>query len=445
MNITLIRVTIAIESSWAVGGVALPDAEVDLPVQRDPRGSDQAHLPATALVGSLRAHLGEPLATTWFGPALGGREVRTGTRELAAGRARALGAVLTESRVNTRGRTAVDRGRRAADEGMFRQVELVDPSQVTFALEVEHPSSGDLDIGELRDLIGTWQPAVGRGRSAGMGHARVTDVRSLDLDLSVAGDLTWWLTGRRAWLLGLDSASLPPGRSEEGGSVDQQEKSDTQTVHCYNVTVTEPIHVGTGEEVAARAPAPTLASANDFVIPGASWRGVFRHRIEHILDAVGATPTERDAIIEELFGSLASGRGALAFSESRVRKGEPIIRTHVAIDRFTGGARDTSLFSLQAIPPGATLTLRITAPMGTAHTANLLQHVLRDLHDGLIGVGGHGSRGYGSVRVTAGRPTVEPVVVTDLLTELRAQPAATSAQRPATSAEPIATSPEVSV
>ena len=70
----------------------------------------------------------------------------------------------------------------------------------------------------------------------------------------------------------------------------------------------------------------------------------------------------------------------------------------MAIDRFTGGVIDGGLYRVTALDAGATLTLRIrgvgdlTSPIG-----NLIRHVARDLHDGLMAVGGMGTRGYGRV------------------------------------------------
>ena len=153
-------------------------------------------------------------------------------------------------------------------------------------------------------------------------------------------------------------------------------------------------------------------------IPGSSWKGVFRHRVDFILDVVGATDLQRDGIAAALFGSQQHGRGLLTFGDSPIKDTQTQPRTHVAIDRFTGGARDGSLFTLDSVPRGSTFTLHIGGAAAIGPVENLLNHVIRDLSEGVIGVGGHGSRGYGWVARSGDPPALGAVDVPALYAAL---------------------------
>lgn len=113
------------------------------------------------------------------------------------------------------------------------------------------------------------------------------------------------------------------------------------------------------------------------------------------------------------------GRGPLWFGDSPLPDNNCVQRSHVAIDRFTGGARQGALFKVKAVRPGVNLTLRYRWERGQIPpaVANLINHVLRDLHDGLATVGGMGTRGYGWVTLRS--PEAVPVEAVSLEVLLR--------------------------
>ncbi len=81
-----------------------------------------------------------------------------------------------------------------------------------------------------------------------------------------------------------------------------------------------------------------------------------------------------------------------------------VVRQHVAIDRFTGGAQEGLLYTVEALEFGA-FDL-VVEPLGTdlgdigaAEIRALLRLALEDLDDGLTGIGAGVARGYGSVSV----------------------------------------------
>lgn len=434
---TLIRITLTLEGRWAVGHQASADSEIKLPVLMDPRvppqGVARPYLPATGLVGSLRRHLGSA-ALPWLGPEPGQHEATTGTQSSDAadrrGALQFLGTLPIDASIAARGVTAVEGGRGAAAVGSLRTEQWAEPGLAT--LVAVHQGERDA---ELMSALARWRPFVGRGRTAGLGRANVTGLLSATIDLADPAHLLWWLTGRDAWLC--STRDLPKGVAAKDDTLadDSPERKEAdRPVLDLGFIVAERIHVGTGAQElldGRQADSPmrsgqssqTGASLRNLIVPGSSWKGIFRHRCETILRLAGATDAQLSSIVASLFGSPSLGRGMLTFGDTGAEATRTSVRRHVAIDRFTGGARDSALVTVLSIPEDQKLTLQIRSdgPLPT-EARSLLLHVTRDLHDGLIGVGRHTTRGYGSVRLDkAGRHLVAdlpPVDVAGLLAAL---------------------------
>jgi CRISPR/Cas system CSM-associated protein Csm3 (group 7 of RAMP superfamily) len=166
------------------------------------------------------------------------------------------------------------------------------------------------------------------------------------------------------------------------------------------------LHVGTG----SRRDKVSVTRMRDGqpLVPGSSWKGLFRARAGYIVrtcwgeDAACTCQTGcGKCLLCDIFGSAAR-RGRIAFRSSAITTADsPQTINHVAIDRVSGGARDKLLFSDDVITSG-TLKLTITAlDVVEPWQGDLLRHVERDIHDGLIGVGGGAQRGQGTLRLTA--------------------------------------------
>ena len=86
----------------------------------------------------------------------------------------------------------------------------------------------------------------------------------------------------------------------------------------------------------------------------------------------------------------------------------------MGIDRVSGGSRDALLFRTAPITSGR-LALQIDA-LGEIQpwVRNVIHHVLRDIDDGLIGVGSRTTRGLGTLRLADPLDGLEPVTVPQL-------------------------------
>lgn len=443
-TITLIRVDLELTSP---GGVSGPESGAGrdgakLPLACDPDGNP--YVPATSLAGSLRAHAGDEAARL-FGQVggnagssengrdddvqgagqVGGRgrsqtggKARTGSRanDTAAGTdgrdganevavaspVRFVGtAVELAAPLVARSRTAVDRRRAAAASGMLRTSQHLPPgSTITAYLRLDDPSLLD----ELLSALAGWRPYVGGGRSVGFGQAKVTGVRSRTLDLASPSGLRSWLTEGGPDLYGdavTEPVTLPEAEAEGGEGVLRSEWE-----------IVDGLHIGSGRRDEEDKVAQSLrASDGTPFVPGSTWKGVLRSRCEFILRSIGVQACESDGclicLICQTFGwSGGDGdsvglRSRLIFVDSPIREASQVVRQHVALDRFTGGAADGLLFAEEVVESGRlTLEVQVDGNPVSAVVPALLTLAMADIHDGFVGVGSATTRGLGTLRRT---------------------------------------------
>lgn len=144
-------------------------------------------------------------------------------------------------------------------------------------------------------------------------------------------------------------------------------------------------------------------------IPGTSWAGAIRHRMEELL---GAPPSNKDSAkksIDKIFGYVdgkgnnVKARSKIMFSETRILGGEDKQISRNAIDRFTGGTVDGALFT-ESTHYGGTTELKIAYDSDDKKKMNereisALVATLCDLHYGFLAVGGETSIGRGLFRI----------------------------------------------
>jgi CRISPR/Cas system CSM-associated protein Csm3 (group 7 of RAMP superfamily) len=391
VNITLMAFDIELAPGWGVGTVTVDDPVVDRDLLLDAAG--QPWVPGSALAGSLRAHLrevdeadGTDLETRLMGsrPPAGRHEKTTASRLWLLGSRFRPGGTGLETEVA--GQTAIDRVRSAAAATSLRHSRTVSSGGTLTAYA---RCEGDLSAEELA-VLARWRPAVGRGRSTGGGVARLDRLRHGTVDPADPAGRMIWLTNT-----GPDLVDAVATASLRGSPADQAWLS-------VELSIEDALLVG---DPRPTGPArPRLRNGHP-VVPGTAWKGLFRSRVEYILRSrYGQTAVCANGcggcVTCDLFGHQGA-RGRLAFRDSPVEASTiPPERTQVGIDRVTGGAHDRLLFPTRPVTQGR-LRLRVDtlAPVdGWVRPA--LLHVLRDLHDRLIGLGSRVTRGMGTVRLT---------------------------------------------
>jgi CRISPR/Cas system CSM-associated protein Csm3 (group 7 of RAMP superfamily) len=391
--ITVMLAVIDVDAGWAVGAADAGSATIDRELLVDRDGNPW--VPASTLAGSLRAHLARNGADERL---MGSRPPGQPTEEplnpsslwLLGTRTHANGAAPQTEVVAS---TAIDPRRRAARPQSLRYSRQVgDACQIKlYALHEGAVGNADWRI------LASWRPAIGRDRTRGGGTAKLTRLAYRAYDLDDAQQLRQWLnTAGYDRFTGLTDVTIPAAADD--------------TVLQATFELADPLHIATGSR--HNSTSLTRTRNGRPLLPATAWKGLFRARTGYIIrtrlgdNAACTTQTGcGDCPLCDLFGS-AGRRGRLAFRDSTVNNPEHAERAHVAIDRVSGGARDKLLFTQQVIMSGQ-LTLTINGLDQIDHWEhNMLLHVVRDLDDGLIGVGGGAQRGQGTLRLTAGSRAV---------------------------------------
>jgi CRISPR/Cas system CSM-associated protein Csm3 (group 7 of RAMP superfamily) len=212
------------------------------------------------------------------------------------------------------------------------------------------------------------------------------------------------------------------------------EAQDEEPVLRATLSIRGPWRIGSGEPPPKEAQGdreheviPLLKTAAGFLVPGSGLKGLLRSRAEFILRSTGAVPPPcldqqcGTCWTCQVFGhgggkdtepGSVGARSAIRVADAVVQKPEPVRRTHIAIDRFTGGVLDGALYEVEALEAG-TFTVQVEQlAMLTEERLTEIRAVLRlilaDLDDGIIGIGAGVARGYGSVTVVpdGGLPNV---------------------------------------
>lgn len=416
---------VAAPEAHRVGSVLRPD----LPVARD--GWGNPYLPGTSLVGSLRQQTPTGRRRDLFGdvfkdPDRSAENVRAETTAIASP-VRVLGTRLTlpEPDLIRRRRTAVDRHRAAAQAASLHDRELLPPgTELTLWLRIDAETANSPLVDEVVALLGTWRPRIGGGRTTGYGRAELTTVQHRVIDLSTPDGLRHWLTVGGPGLVD-DQATVVYERAQRAGGAPDEPYLFGQALQFR---IADALHIGSGtfaERAGRRGGIAQILRdhENTPVIPGSTWKGILRTRVEFILRSVCAVDvcasvTDNASggcgacVVCEAFGwterpgaaandgppsKTVGARGRLLFADSPVRDGSVKVRNHVAIDRVFGGARDEALFSEETVEDGhLALHIRHDKPVPDVVRAALIL-ALEDLADGTIGIGGGTTRGYGTV------------------------------------------------
>lgn len=147
------------------------------------------------------------------------------------------------------------------------------------------------------------------------------------------------------------------------------------------------------------------------VVSGTSLAGALRARAGRILKTLAPQEDQKERILDGIFGSNMDARptkkyaSRLVVKESEIDADERnwLVQQRVSIDRFTGGAYDTALFS-EAPLTGGTVELEMTLqgkpPEGQDANADvgILLLLLKDLWTGDLPLGGTSSIGRGRLR-----------------------------------------------
>lgn len=398
------------------GGVTVPGTGDEPQAMLDLGPDGRVQLPGTSLAGALRDLVhgarGAEMAQAWFGPLLKEGADARASRIWVLGSRR-----LDDTAGDVLASTRISRVRGAAEQNTLRKEEVL-PAGARFEVFVRWDDADRAEVEDLGTLIAAWRPLIGRGVSRGRGRCRVEEVRHGTLRLDEPADLLRWLT-----LSGPDLVRAVTQETVAAG----HDAADADLLFRVPVSIAGPWHIGTGEKPpkGSREAIPLRRLGGKPVVPGSAVKGLLRSRAEYILRSVGVTPEPCiDASCGpglacwtcRVFGrgggrdeddTAVGARAAVRVADADVAGWVVAERTHIAIDRFTGGVLDGALYSVEVLEAG-TFPLAVERLPGTVddelaqQVAAVLRLVLEDLNDGIIGMGGGTARGYGSVQADFG-------------------------------------------
>lgn len=411
------------------------------------RGVDGSFvIPGTSLAGVLRSLVERLSARTCCideGPGRRGDaacgcaacglmgDVRVGSRAALPSRVLVRDAVLTGANLRVSDGVAIERVRRAAaDARKFDQEEIAPGATLTIAIIGRDLSADELAwVGAALRLIGAGELPLGGRVAQGFGRLAGASPTCRRRNLSTASHVL------AAVVHGSDADAAWPEAVEPFPGKDVRLPGATAIEFEAMIATDATLLVADPAEATAtgfdRAPRGGAAAPE---LPGTSFRGVLRSQAERILRSLSENaacdPTDgNDCCVSSerrarkhgqpferclachLFGN-EEWAGWLQIRVDRVDGGRPVPFDHVAIDRFTGGARDRLKFDALATR-GATWRVRLEitdVPDGDrAWVRGLLALALGDIHDGRARLGHGGARGHGHLRIKGAPDFGEPL------------------------------------
>jgi CRISPR/Cas system CSM-associated protein Csm3 (group 7 of RAMP superfamily) len=278
------------------------------------------------------------------------------------------------------------------------------PAGTTFDLRFELLIPKDKDTTQLKQSLACVLQGLANGditlgarKRRGFGQCRVKQWRVVDYDLSTTKGLLYWIkedeskiqTGDNiAELLGV---ILPKEDAREYFALDATFDVDGSLLIRAEAESGASVDAGHlhSRRPGEKDPVP--------VLPGTSIAGVLRHRALRIANTL-APDGRGAALVDAIFGSsddknqLTASR--LWVKETVVKNTRRLVQSRVKIDRFTGGAYPTALFSEEPVWGGQVkIKLRLQTPK--KYEVGLLLLLLKDLWTGDLPMGGERSVGRG--------------------------------------------------
>lgn len=436
MRVLLITVRLRMDTP---GGVTAAEASVRednvIPIRTDTR--EVPHLPGTTVAGSLRAqwearfdeastkdlfgHIARPAGSTLRQSTGSDRPIRFPSKIQVLGTHYRGNPTLQppdttgneephEKNANpvVHHRTAIDRSRGGPVKHSLHGVAML-PAGTEFDVVIRWNDPDPRQREQLLDILRTWHPRLGRGTALDAGRCRAVAYGSRDYDLSTPQGLHDWLRIRP------DSELYPAPMHEIA------HPASPQLAFNIECRIVDGLHCGTGEAVAPVDGRPRVNRVVErngkYIVPASTLKGILRSRAEYICHAVGADVCEDQSCGRctpcQIFGYSRNAatdsphdntpqaqRAKILIRDAIIEHAERRERQHVAIDRFTGGARPQLLYTDEVLVKGR-FRIQIHEFRPLEDTERLLiDAVLTDLHDGLIGIGARTSSGLGTVRVT---------------------------------------------
>lgn len=408
------------------------DPLVDMPLLFD-EVDGHPLLPGTSIAGALRNYLreyelgygkkdsGATFASKLFGTA---REEESETGEQSP--LIVNDAIGRSAGMELRDGVAIDEKTRTAEENKKFDMQLLAAGSA-FPLRFELLVSEDAESQQLRNfwvtaLLGLQNREItlGARKRRGFGQVTVQGWQVYKYDLAKKEGLLGWLGSEH----GLSEHKAQDGKDLsaklEAQALSQDERKKARLTATFKLDGTLMIRSGFGDSdtgpdmvhihskrPGAKTPLP--------ILPGTSLAGALRKRAFKIARTVsGDKPEISKQFVDALFGPSEVKAGEqdtkasrVSVRETEIEKSTSLVITRVKIDRFTGGAYESALFSEEPAigTPETRLTLDLDLRAPKETELGLMLLLLKDLWTGDLPIGGESGIGRG--RLTGLEATLE--------------------------------------
>lgn len=347
----------------------------------------------------------------------------------------ALGQIPTGQSVELRDGVRIDVRSRTAAEGAKYDMQLL-PSGTTFDIGFELLITEPM-VNELVHVLETLALALyglqsgqihlGGRKRRGFGECKVTEWRVWRFDLAKPEDLQAWLihgrndfSAQKVPAIGPDICSL----LGQPVTLPQDQRNLLTIVGTFEIDGSVLIRAGFESDYG-----PDVAHLESRrrgqmtpVLSGTSLAGVIRAQALRIAHTLSGDEKKATGFVRNLFGYMPTDEkendapkitSRVLVKETEITGYKKLVQSRVAIDRFTGGALESALFTEQPIFGGqACITFFARPPLDMTNEQaqkqwraekGLLLLVLKDLWTGFVPIGGEASVGRGRLKGVDGR------------------------------------------
>lgn len=398
------------------------DPLVDLPLLFD-EVEGRPLLPGTSIAGALRNYMRErefgyskienakSVVSSLFG------STRESTDDGEQSGLIVDDAVGTSGGVELRDGVTINPETRTAEDSKKFDMQLLS-ADTTFPLRFELLTSESSQ--SMRDALATAldgfekrEITIGARKRRGFGQCTVKDWKVFKYDLSTKQGLLDWLGSEHGLqeskpMAGKDLPTLLNAKIQSN-----DERSFARLTAAFAIDGTMMIRSGFGDSdtgpdtvhLHSKRPSKKLQP----VMPGTSLAGVLRQRAIKIARTISNNnKTSSQEFVDAMFGKSEikpndknAKASRVTIKETEIENASSLVVTRVKIDRFTGGAFESALFSEQPVigkPNTKSITIDVHLRNPTDAELGLLLLLLKDLWTGDLPIGGESGIGRGRLK-----------------------------------------------
>lgn len=356
----------------------------------------KAYMPATTIVGSFRAYLDSIHEDTkdLFGEDNKNIQSRVYVKDSFADNPR------YERRPRVRINTELGS---AQDKGKFEEIFFSKGLSFNLEFKIEtdkdnndkHDNEKDkMKIYKALKALNSSLIRIGGNKSNGSGVFKLVNVKEINYDL----------TKNKQWLKYLKRDELPADDIKE--KILSIENPEDYVEFNLKGKLTTPLLIGAMESFdSEKVDSSSMLSSDEHIIPGSSFKGVLRSRI----DKIGKL-FNNNKIADEMFGEIKDYKnGENNFSsrvfvnEAIIEEGKESVYNRIQIDKFTGGVRKTGLFDdmpVQGSTEFKVIYRKQNNKIKDDYAIGVITLALRDLGNEDLSLGGGFSIGRGRFKAS---------------------------------------------